>query len=653
MARPDLAARLGDDHRVTLVSAPAGYGKTATIASWAAGRSDHVAWLSCDPTDVEPTRFMSCLLSAIAARWPGVADDAFVLLDREGASTHDPAVAVANELATVDAPGVIVVDDLHLAAPSPAVLTAFIEALPEGFRFVAGTRSDPPLSLARLRLHGDLLELRSDDLRFGAQEMADFFALQDVPLTSDELLRLHELTEGWPAAVQLAAIALQRGVPRDDFLQAFAGTDRAVGDFLVSEVLASLAPELVDFLVETSVLDAFDADLCKAVTGSDEAGALLERLLAADLFVVPLDDRAHWYRYHHLFGAFLRARLGSMGSARLAAAHERASQALEDRRDIEGSLQHAMAIGDVARAGQILHTAIGRSMSMSDGAEVTARALRLWLHEFGAAFIETDPTWVLEFLMGLISLSGCDDAPQWLERVERAHPDADSELRALIQGAWSEHHQHRGQPLEAIRRLGVAMKALRGTPSPPGLLTLLPTATARACLQAGDLAAAGAILEQALAEPVGNAVPDDVRHPGLAAYVAAAAGELGRADDLASSALRSADRLGLESHELGVVFAGLARVEVHLERNEREPAGADPPRGDAGQRHQSPGDAAATRSRCIAPSSPGSSVTRPTPLPSWRWPGSSSASRTRPSARCSASRPSSRRCGSIRRTPLT
>ena len=316
---------------MTLVSAPAGYGKTATIASWAAGRSDHVAWLSCDPTDVEPTRFMSCLLSAIAARWPGVADDAFVLLDRDGASTHDPAVAVANELATVDAPGVIVVDDLHLAAPSPAVLTAFIEALPEGFRFIAGTRSDPPLSLARLRLHGDLLELRSDDLRFGAQEMADFFALQDVPLTSDELLRLHELTEGWPAAVQLAAIALQRGVPRDNFLKAFAGTDRAVGDFLVSEVLASLAPELVDFLVETSVLDAFDADLCKAVTGSDDAGALLERLLAADLFVVPLDDRAHWYRYHHLFGAFLRARLGSMGSARLAAAHERASQALEDR----------------------------------------------------------------------------------------------------------------------------------------------------------------------------------------------------------------------------------------------------------------------------------------------------------------------------------
>ena len=194
------------------MSAPAGYGKTATLASWAAGHRDRVAWLSCDPTDAEPTRFMSCLLSAISATWPGVADDAFVLLEREGANTYDAAVAVANELATRRRAG----RDRRRRPPPGGALprpcsTAFIDALPDGFRFVAGTRSDPPLSLARLRLRGELLELRGDDLRFGAAEMADFFALHDVPLTSDELLRLHELTEGWPAGAQLAAIALQRG----------------------------------------------------------------------------------------------------------------------------------------------------------------------------------------------------------------------------------------------------------------------------------------------------------------------------------------------------------------------------------------------------------------------------------------------------------
>ncbi len=197
-----------------------------------------------------------------------------MLLERGGANVYDAAVAVANELATIDAPGVIVVDDLHLAAPDRALLTAFIEALPDGFRFAAATRSDPPLSLARLRLRGDLLELRGDDLSFAPSEMSEFFALHDVCLTGDELRRLHELTEGWPAGAQLAAIALQRGVGPEDFLDAFAGTDRAVSDFLVSELLAGLPPELVEFLVETSVLDVFDAELCAAVTGSRRVGGI-------------------------------------------------------------------------------------------------------------------------------------------------------------------------------------------------------------------------------------------------------------------------------------------------------------------------------------------------------------------------------------------
>jgi LuxR family maltose regulon positive regulatory protein len=225
--RPELLARLDGDYRVALVSAPAGYVKTATLAAWAADLGEPMAWLSCDPSDVEPTRFMTCLLSTLSKSWPGVADDAFVLLERGGANSHDAAVAAANELAAVDGRGVIVVDDLHLAAPDPGLLTAFIGALPERFRFVTGTRSDPPLSLARWRLRGDLLELRSDDLRFGDAEVAEFFGLHEMSLSAAELMRLHELTEGWPAGVQLAAIALRRAAGRDGFLDAFARTDRA------------------------------------------------------------------------------------------------------------------------------------------------------------------------------------------------------------------------------------------------------------------------------------------------------------------------------------------------------------------------------------------------------------------------------------------
>ena len=288
--------------------------------------------------------------------------------------------------------------------------------------------------------------------------------------------------------------------------------------------------------------------------------------------MVPLDEHACWYRYHHLFGAFLRARLASLGSARLRAAHERACDALEGRHDVEGALTHAMAIGDVARSGRILRAAIGRSMSMAEGAEVAVGAVRLWLHEFGAAFVETDPAWVVELLIGLISLTGTDDAPSWLDRVEQAHPNADGELLALIEGAWSEHHQHRGQPLTATRHLELAMKAVGGRPPSRGLLSLIHAATSAAHVQAGDLDAAAAVLDEALAHPIGGRVADEVRVPGIAAFVAAATGELSRADQLVTRAERAADELGLGDHEHGRIFAGLATAEVHLERHDHEAA---------------------------------------------------------------------------------
>jgi len=211
VSRSELCARLDDDYRVALVAAPAGHGKTATLASWAAGHHDRLAWLSCDASDAEPTRFMSCLLSAVSARWPGVVDDAFVLLERGATDTYDSAISLANELANLSVPGVIVVDDLHLAAPAPDMLTAFIETLPAGFRLVAGTRSDPPLPLARLRLRGGLVG--------AAQRRSALFRHRGGGLLR-AAGRARRATRSGPASgahrrlaagAQLAAIALQRG----------------------------------------------------------------------------------------------------------------------------------------------------------------------------------------------------------------------------------------------------------------------------------------------------------------------------------------------------------------------------------------------------------------------------------------------------------
>jgi LuxR family maltose regulon positive regulatory protein len=563
-----LLARLDSHFRVTLVSAPAGYGKTETLAAWAGALDSQVAWLSCDPSDVEPTRFMTCLLAAIDRSWPGAADDAFVLLDRDGANAYDAAVAAANELDAADSLGVIVVDDLHLAAPDRGVLTAFIDALPGRVRFVAGTRSDPPLSLARWRLRGDLLELRRDDLRFGIDEVAEFWRRLDVALSPAELAHLYDLTEGWPAGLQMAAIALQGGVERDDFLGAFARTDRSISDFLMSEVLTNLDRDVVEFLLSTSVFETFDAELCAAVTGVEDAAIVLERLVAENLFLVPIGPGGQSYRYHHLFSAFLQARLTSLGHARLVAAHDRAGRALEARGDIAGALQHAVVLGDAERAGEILFDAAAHTMSLSGGAEIAVQAIRLWLHHFGAEMVGSAPTRVLELLVGLITLGAPDDVPAWLERIQRAHPDADGPVRALTEAAWAEYHQQRGEPLAAIRREQKAMEAVHGRPPADGLLALLPTVTARAHLQAGDLTSAASVIERALDHPIGSRVPDDVRHPALAAFVAARAGDMSRVEDLADRTDRAADELALGQYEPGRIIAALARAELLVERTD-------------------------------------------------------------------------------------
>ena len=209
VARPDLCAHLDAlDYHLAVVAAPAGYGKTSTLASWASDHPGDLAWLSCDSSDAEPSRFMSGLLASLSAKWPGVADDAYVILERDGLRVTDAAVAAANELAACGSTGVIVLDDLHLAKPSPATLSAFIDALPDQFRLVIGSRSDLPISLGRLRVQGALLELRRDQLRFTADQTAEFLGLHGLALEPDELRTLHELIEGWPAAAQLAALVV-------------------------------------------------------------------------------------------------------------------------------------------------------------------------------------------------------------------------------------------------------------------------------------------------------------------------------------------------------------------------------------------------------------------------------------------------------------
>ena len=379
--RPALVSRLDEPSwRLGVVSAPAGFGKTTLLSAWALDREQPPAWFSCDGGDAEPVRFWRGVITSLATRWPGVGDDAIVGLGRSGIEERDVVISLANDLADVDRRSLLVIDDLHLARPTPSVLRAFIEALPPHVQLVIGSRQQPPLSLSRRRLAGDLLELHQADLRFSADEAAQVLTNFDVALTSSEVMRLVELTEGWPAAIQLAAMSLQRASNRGELLDTLASTESPMSDYLVNEVLGGLPHDWVEFLVLTSVLDEFDIPLCEQMTGRSDAASILQSLLDAELFVVSLDDTGDWYRYHHLFSAFLRAQLRAHGGAVLRHSHATAGALLEARGLLVPAMRHTLANNDAEVAAAIARRSLTESMFPVDS-EVTSSAARLWLQE--------------------------------------------------------------------------------------------------------------------------------------------------------------------------------------------------------------------------------------------------------------------------------
>src|SRR4051794_4099668 len=298
----------GQGAALTVVSASAGFGKTTLLAEWLAGRSA-VAWLSIDERDNDAGSFWAYVVAALQRAAPGVGEEALSLLNAES-----PIEAVlgslANDLDAMAEDVVLVLDDYHLIHDTGIQegMAFLVEHLPPQVRLVVASRADPSLPLARLRARGQLVELRAADLRFTADEAAAY--LNDVmglTVTAADVDALEGRTEGWIAALQLAALSMQG---RDDvagFVASFAGDDRFVVDYLAEEVLHRQEPDVRDFLLRTSVLDALTGPLCDAVTGAPGGKAMLESLERANLFVVPLDDRREWYRYLHLFADVLRS----------------------------------------------------------------------------------------------------------------------------------------------------------------------------------------------------------------------------------------------------------------------------------------------------------------------------------------------------------
>jgi LuxR family transcriptional regulator, maltose regulon positive regulatory protein len=421
VARPRLSGRLsrGAESRLTLISAPAGFGKTTLLAEWlAATRTERsVAWLSLEESDSQPASYWTYLITALQAVVPGVGASALLLLQSAQPPIETVLATVLNELGTVPNDIYLVLDDYHLidSADVQAGMTFLVEHLPPQVHLVVSTREDPALPLARLRGRGELVEVRAADLRFTLDEVAAY--LNDViglDLAASDIAALEGRTEGWIAALQLAALSMEG---RDDvagFIAGFAGDDRYIVDYLVDEVLGRQPAHVRSFLVQISLLDRLSGPLCDAVTGQHRGKAMLESLDRANLFVVPLDDSRRWYRYHHLFADVLQTHLIDEHPDRVAALHRRASQWYERNGEPSQAIRHALAAGDVERAAGLVELELPALRRRRQEATI-----RGWIDAIPGEVVRVRPVLAVGFIGALMAGGEFEGVEDWLADVDR------------------------------------------------------------------------------------------------------------------------------------------------------------------------------------------------------------------------------------------
>src|SRR6266699_1452142 len=333
--RPRLLERLNEDlHRkLTLIAAPAGFGKTTLVSAWVEGSERpraRTAWLSLDEGDNDPARFRAYLVAALQTIAATLGEGVLgVLQSSQPPPPEAILTALLNEITTLPDQFVLVLDDYHVidAKPVDLALTFLVEHLPPQMHLVIATREDPLLPLARLRARGELTELRAADLRFTPSEAAEFLnSVMGLNLSPGNIAALEDRTEGWIAGLQLAALSMRGREDIPEFIRAFTGDHRYILDYLVEEVLTRQPEPVRSFLLQTAILDRLSGSLCDAVTGQEKGNVRLEALERGNFFVVALDDTRHWYRYHHLFAEVLSAHLLAEQPDQVATLHRRASE---------------------------------------------------------------------------------------------------------------------------------------------------------------------------------------------------------------------------------------------------------------------------------------------------------------------------------------
>jgi len=378
---------------LTLVVAPAGWGKTTLLHAWHAQASCDawsLAWVSLDAGDNDPIRFWTYVLTALNTLHSGVGETALALLYAASFPTEAVLTTLLTALNQLPIGTVLVLDDFHHieAQPIHDALTYFVEPLPPKVHLVIASRSDPLLPLARLRAQGALTEVRAPDLRFTVEESSAFLVEAiGLPLSAEQVAALQARTEGWIAGLHLAALSLQDREDVASFIAAFSGSHRYVIDYLLEEVLSRQPAAVQDFLLQTCILDRFCGPLCDVVRRREDSQALLVHLEGSNLFLVTLDEQRQWYRYHHLFAEALRSRLQQTQPALVAELHRQASHWYEQHQLFDEAVAHALAVPDLDYAARLIEQH-GRSGDYPGQFQV----LLGWLNRLPDVFVRSQPT---------------------------------------------------------------------------------------------------------------------------------------------------------------------------------------------------------------------------------------------------------------------
>ncbi|WP_310735537.1 LuxR C-terminal-related transcriptional regulator [Cohnella herbarum] len=447
----------GLHRKLTLISAQAGFGKTTLVSEWVTGCERPYAWLSLDEGDNDPTRFITYLIAALQTIAPKIGEGVLgVLQSLQPPPIESIVPLLVNEISAVPDPFVLVLDDYHVIESDMTnhVLAFLIEHLPPQAHLVIATRKKPHLPLPRLRVRGQLTELRGSDLRFTLSEVAGFLnQAMALNLATEEIAQLASRTEGWIAGLQLAAISLQGHTDAASFINSFSGNHHYVLDYLVEEVLHRQSEDVQHFLLRTSILDRMSGPLCDALLAkadrhqenerqsssalaSVSGQANLEYLEQANLFIVPLDDERRWYRYHHLFAELLRQRLqqridSSLGAEEtdLDALHLRASEWFEDNGLEMEAFHHAVAANAVDRAARLIE---GEGMPLIFRGAATS--VRNWLESLPTKVLDAKPSLWVTYAVALLFGSQISGVESKLQAAEAALKDvkADETTRDLV-----------------------------------------------------------------------------------------------------------------------------------------------------------------------------------------------------------------------------